>query len=46
MGRRPRLEARPAFLTKIGRKPFGSVGRYALRGVGKQQQLLTLDPDA
>ena len=28
------------------RKPFVSVGRYALRGVGKPQELFTLDPDA
>ena len=29
-----------------GRRPFVSVGRYALRGVGKPQELFTLDPDA
>jgi adenylate cyclase len=28
------------------RRPFVSVGRYALRGVGKPQELFTLDPDA
>jgi adenylate cyclase len=28
------------------RKPFVSVGRYALRGVGKPQELFTLDPDS
>ncbi len=26
------------------RRPFVSVGRYALRGVGKPQELFTLDP--
>ncbi len=29
-----------------GHKPFVSVGRYALRGVGKPQELFTLDRDA
>ena len=28
------------------RRPFVSVGRYALRGVGRPQELFTLDPDA
>ena len=28
------------------RRPFISIGRYALRGVGKPQELYTLDPDA
>ena len=28
------------------KKPFVSVGRYALRGVGQPQELFTLDPDA
>jgi adenylate cyclase len=28
------------------RRPFVSVGRYALRGVGKPQELFTLEPDA
>jgi adenylate cyclase len=30
----------------LGRRPFVSVGRYALRGVGKPQELFTLDNQA
>ncbi len=29
-----------------GKRPFVSVGRYALRGVGKPQELFTLDTEA
>jgi adenylate cyclase len=37
-----------SFVESFGgdRGPFVSVGRYALRGVGKPQELFTLDPDA
>jgi adenylate cyclase len=37
-----------AFAASIGdeRRPFVSVGRYALRGVGKPQELFTLDSQA
>ena len=37
-----------AFVDSFGsdRRPFVSVGRYALRGVGRPQELFTLDPNS
>jgi adenylate cyclase len=34
-----------AGLDAVGRKHFVSTGRFALRGIGKSQDLYTLDPD-
>jgi adenylate cyclase len=34
-----------AGLDPVGRKYFVSTGRFALRGIGRSQDLYTLDPD-
>ena len=42
------FSALPAFAASVAdeRRRFASVGRYALRGVGKPQELFTLDAEA